>query len=404
MAERGAEGKGDCRLAICPENRQVNGTCQSLGLRHHAELLTKPVRRFFEEFRYHFRIGCSYLGRGMMPPESRPSRPVSFKNHESQIGVLRMSPIASVALLTNPVYEDGSNDQRQPSLLNTILDHFPGGIAVYDGDLRLTICNEKLKELLEYPDHLFVFGMPSMEQIFRFNALRGEYGPGNVEYLVASRLDLAKKGVPHVYERKRPNGQVLEVRGVPLATGGFLSTYVDVSLQKRQSNEPPRLQDGKVDMLTGLSTLSAMEGQLDGLLRGLQHSDVACLHCIDLDQFAELNKIHGTIVGDFILKEVAVRLSKVIRGTDFLARTGGDRFQILQSRVLKPSDVTHLATRLIEAIRQPLRCGDIDITINASVGFSIINDKVGMSVDAIIQKANNNVVAIKRKQRKKKSG
>jgi diguanylate cyclase (GGDEF)-like protein len=288
---------------------------------------------------------------------------------------------------------------EQAAVLHTILDYFPGGIAVFDSDLRLVTCNDKLKDMLQYPEDLFEYGMPTMEQIFRFNALRGEYGPGNIEYLVASRLNLARQREAHVYERKRPNGQMLQVRGVPLNNGGFLTIYMDISLQKGLPVEVTKQPGGAFDKLTGLPNATAMERHVDGLLRSMQHGEVACLHCIDLDHFSLVNKHYGTIVGDFVLKEIAVRLLNVTRGTDFLARMGGDRFQILQSRVLRPSDVTRLAIRMIEAIRLPIRCGDVNILTNASVGFLNLKDQKERSAAYIIEKANETVTAQKRKQR-----
>ena len=59
-------------------------------------------------------------------------------------------------------------------MLHAVIDNFPGGILLYDKNLRLLMCNEKQKALLGYPPALFEFGLPSLEQIFRFNANRGE--------------------------------------------------------------------------------------------------------------------------------------------------------------------------------------------------------------------------------------
>lgn len=289
-------------------------------------------------------------------------------------------------------------DQGKIDLLNVILEQFPGGIAVYDKDLRMAVCNNTLKRMLDYPDELFEFGMPTMEQVFRFNAMRGEYGHGEVEHMVAHRIDLARKREPHVYERKRPNGMVLEVRGVPLQSGGFLTIYLDVSLQRAKMPETPKMANADADRLTGLAPLKAMEAQIDNLLRHRHHGEVACLHCIDLDHFNDLNKRYGTALGDFVLKEISLRLTAAARGTDFIARTGGDRFQIRQTRVMRPSEVTRLATRLIQEIKKPIRCGHEDIVVSASVGFATIND-ASSSAAAVIAKANESVVAEKRKHR-----
>ena len=100
-------------------------------------------------------------------------------------------------------------------MLHAVIDNFPGGILLYDKNLRLVVCNEKQKALLGYPPALFEFGLPSLEQIFRFNANRGEYGSGDIDAHVRERMRLAALRQPHVFERTRPNGTVLQIRGVP---------------------------------------------------------------------------------------------------------------------------------------------------------------------------------------------
>ena len=62
---------------------------------------------------------------------------------------------------------------------------------------------------------------------------RGEYGPGDIDAHVQLRLDLARQQRAHVFERTRPNGKILEIRGVPLAGGGFVTTYLDVTEQRQ---------------------------------------------------------------------------------------------------------------------------------------------------------------------------
>src|SRR5882757_2167131 len=76
-------------------------------------------------------------------------------------------------------------------LLEAVIDNFPGGISLFDKNLRMVLCNEQQKQLLDYPEHLFASGFPTLEQIFRFNASRGEYGSGDIEGHVAFRMALA---------------------------------------------------------------------------------------------------------------------------------------------------------------------------------------------------------------------
>src|SRR5262245_29690210 len=64
-------------------------------------------------------------------------------------------------------------------LLEAVIKNFPGGISLFDENLQMVLCNEQQKMLLDYPQELFAEGFPSMEGLFRFNAGRGEYGPGD---------------------------------------------------------------------------------------------------------------------------------------------------------------------------------------------------------------------------------
>ena len=113
--------------------------------------------------------------------------------------------------------------------LRAVIDNFPGGISFIDANRRLAACNEHFRELLDLPEELFQNGMPTLEEIFRYNASRGEYGPGDPDEQVRTRLDLLRKSEPHVFERTRPNGTVLEVRGTPIQGGGFITSYTDIT-------------------------------------------------------------------------------------------------------------------------------------------------------------------------------
>jgi len=71
--------------------------------------------------------------------------------------------------------------QDEVLLLRAVIDNFPGGLSLIDKNLKLVFCNDRQKKMLEYPPNLFEYGTPSLEQLFRFNATRGEYGPGDIE-------------------------------------------------------------------------------------------------------------------------------------------------------------------------------------------------------------------------------
>ncbi|NVN88098.1 MAG: PAS-domain containing protein [Rhodopseudomonas sp.] len=119
--------------------------------------------------------------------------------------------------------------KRETARLRAVIDNFPGGISLFDADLNLIACNESFRTLLDLPLSLFDRGLPTLEAIFRANAERGEYGPGEIDQQVLERIELAKRHEPHVFQRVRPNGKVLEICGIPVSGGGFISTYVDIT-------------------------------------------------------------------------------------------------------------------------------------------------------------------------------
>jgi len=125
-----------------------------------------------------------------------------------------------------------------PEILTNALDHLDQGLSVLDGNLRLVLINRRFMELLDFPPEIIGVGT-LLEDVFRFNAERGEYGDGNVEDQVRERMDLARKLEPHRFERVRPDGVVIEVVGNPLPDGGFVTTYTDIT-EKRRSEEQLR--------------------------------------------------------------------------------------------------------------------------------------------------------------------
>ncbi|HSX60519.1 MAG TPA: PAS domain-containing hybrid sensor histidine kinase/response regulator [Tahibacter sp.] len=117
-------------------------------------------------------------------------------------------------------------------LLSTTMENISQGISVVDADMRLVAWNRRYMEMFDYPDDSVYVGRP-IADLIRYNAERGECGPGNVETHVSKRLQHMRAGTAHVYQRVRADGSVLEMRGQPLPGGGFVTTFTDVTDYKR---------------------------------------------------------------------------------------------------------------------------------------------------------------------------
>lgn len=125
-----------------------------------------------------------------------------------------------------------AENQIDPLSLLDALELLDEGVSILDADYNLVYCNRRVEDLLDLPPHMLATGQP-LETIFRYNAERGEYGPGDPEEIVASRMALLGRHEAHRFERTRLDGTIIEVKGKPLENGGFITIYTDISELKQ---------------------------------------------------------------------------------------------------------------------------------------------------------------------------
>jgi diguanylate cyclase (GGDEF)-like protein len=271
--------------------------------------------------------------------------------------------------------------------LQAIIDNFPGGIGFFDKDLRVVVCNDRAKEILDLPAGLFANGPPPLEDILRFNASRGEYGAGDVEAQVAEKLALAKDRTTYHFERTRPNGTVLDVRGAPIANGGFITTYMDITERSRAEARIAHL--AQHDPLTELPNRMLFSERLEQALAGVRRGDRAlAVLMLDLDRFKEVNDTLGHNSGDRLLKSVADRLRYCIREGDTLARLGGDEFAIIGrvSNADPASEAAKLAMRIQQVAGAPYELGDHQVTVETTIGLALAPAD-GVEADQLLKNA-----------------
>ncbi|WP_425350803.1 putative bifunctional diguanylate cyclase/phosphodiesterase [Neorhizobium huautlense] len=134
------------------------------------------------------------------------------------------------------------------------------------------------------------------------------------------------------------------------------------------------------DPLTLLANRRKLDMELDRLSRASQteRQKFSLLH-LDLDRFKQINDTLGHAAGDAMLVHASRVLSRNVRGTDIVARIGGDEFVILAVDNASAEEMAQLAQRIIVEFHQPIDFEGFSCRCGVSIGIAQAN---GMNVDA----------------------
>jgi diguanylate cyclase (GGDEF)-like protein/PAS domain S-box-containing protein len=129
------------------------------------------------------------------------------------------------------------------------------------------------------------------------------------------------------------------------------------------------------DALTGLPNRVQLQDRLRQSIARARRSGLrVCALFIDLDRFKEVNDTLGHRIGDELLREMSVRLGRVVRETDLLVRLSGDEFMVLLEQVSDLDAPRMVAQKLLDEIREPGHIEGHEIYVSASIGISLFPD------------------------------
>jgi diguanylate cyclase (GGDEF)-like protein/PAS domain S-box-containing protein len=186
-----------------------------------------------------------------------------------------------------------------------------------------------------------------------------------------SKLEEQIVGVPN----GRGSTRWWRLNGRPLtdAAGnfhGYRGSAVDISAQYDYETQVAR--QSQVDELTGLANRRKLNDRLTAMLAAFRVSQRSCaLMMLDLDRFKQVNDTMGHPAGDELLKQVAQRLSSIVKDAGEVGRLGGDEFQVLLPDMDDRGTLGELANRIVQSISQPYQINGRRAIIGTSVGIAI---------------------------------
>jgi diguanylate cyclase (GGDEF)-like protein/PAS domain S-box-containing protein len=147
-------------------------------------------------------------------------------------------------------------------------------------------------------------------------------------------------------------------------------TVVDIT--ERKEAESQIVYQAGHDSLTGLPNRMLFHDRLAQALAGARrHGGRLAVLFLDLDQFKVVNDTLGHAAGDRLLIEIAGRLQQAVRGSDTVARVGGDEFTFLVPDIDRAADVARIAQKILDAVARPLEIDGHRLFITTSIGISL---------------------------------
>ncbi|WP_244500256.1 diguanylate cyclase domain-containing protein [Methyloceanibacter superfactus] len=272
--------------------------------------------------------------------------------------------------------------------MDVALNNMGRGLSMFDAEARLIVCNKLYCEIYSLPETLTRPGTP-LAAILRYH-VKNETGRDDPQELerqrkwIATHVAALALGRSFSHTQSLKNGRIVLVSNQPLAGGGWVDIQEDITERRRAENKIDWL--ARHDTLTEVANRHQFNEQLEEWCAALPEGHAFALHWIDLDHFKEVNDTLGHPTGDALLKSVANRIRKVLRGTDTVGRLGGDEFAVLQAGAADQSQAIKLVERIQRALAEPHCVLGNQVAMGASIGIALA-PKDGCDPEVLMKKA-----------------
>jgi len=268
------------------------------------------------------------------------------------------------------VYESVRELQRSQAVLDETTDF----VLIAELDGRIRYMNRALTELL---------GLD--EQVIAETTVTDLLTPTSRERFVSEVLPIVReKGLWRgelVMVRPRsgseiPVSQVLIGHRGPTGVIDSISS-ISRDITDRLAMEQQLTELALHDPLTGLANRRLFFDRLDvAVARATRLEAPIGVFFVDIDGFKGVNDRLGHDAGDTLLVTVANRLLACVRPSDTVCRLGGDEFTVLCEHVADEAEAHSLARRIGAAVAEPMRLGDVELGITASIGVVLTTSAI----------------------------
>ena len=139
----------------------------------------------------------------------------------------------TVTVMTDVTEQKRTEEQlaSKEAELHVALDNMPGALVYTDADLNIVFCNDRFREMYSVPAELLCKGRPYPD-FLRYLATHGYHGEGDIDDLVARRVESLRNPTSASFEDQTPDGRCYRIRRRRVASGGTITVMTDITEQK----------------------------------------------------------------------------------------------------------------------------------------------------------------------------
>lgn len=293
--------------------------------------------------------------------------------------------------------------EQTETRLRDAIESCPEGIAVWDAEDRLLVCNESYARMYgDGSNAAELVGTPFVRIVTRAWETEHsgtEAGDEHRRQWIEQRVQLHRegRGESHQYQardRRWRQGSTMRMRG-----GGWVGLVADITeLKEAQQKLRLAMEEGERreemvrflayhDALTGLPNRRLLDDRLrQAVFQAQRRNTKLAAMLVDLDDFKQVNDSAGHRAGDAVLREVAMRLGGCVRKADTIARHGGDEFVIVIADLQAETDCRTVAEKILRSLATEFQVDGAGYTLGASIGISIFPADAG-DADVLLRNA-----------------
>lgn len=266
--------------------------------------------------------------------------------------------------------QDAARLKQASDNLSIALNTMNNAICLYDADERLILHNQRMREILDIPEHVVLTGRTFRELCLARHQHEFTADVSSEEFYQQHRTLFTRPGGgEHLCTTAA--GKVIRTIHSPAENGSFVTTIEDITAQVKSEAQVAYIT--RHDGLTGLPNRLAVCEALDAALSEIASGQRMVAISIDLHGFKDINDGFGHDCGDAVLRMIAERMRAAAKPQDMIGRIGGDDFLIARM-VRSEAEVSDVIARFSDIFKQPFLTETAEVQANASFGIALYPD------------------------------